>query len=419
MRNSSAVAESFRFRNMGRNFLLPILFAFILTAPVLADTYANTVLATTCPDVTGIADDTYVVLQNDLDCSASGWKFDNENTVAHIKVNLNGYTINTGSLGLTVAGDVYDGEAYGGTILSTGKAINFAPNCEVKSFFLHDLTLNGSIFSQNGGQCGDVDDFYLKDSTVNVDSLPFIDASSGAVITFENVEANCIAGTCYDIKAGSAVVFGGSLTFKNFRMNGFSVPVSTNRIGQASIELINASLASENPFDYSQTGSAGSIKGLMKWVKYDALTLTAKDQNNANIDAMAKIKNVNPTAKNPFKDRNPTDDVDFGINNGLGTIFLVKNITWIGEGTSPTSFTTDYKQYNVTVKSRGKSQSKIVIFSSPASESFALDFTSEDTGTNVVIDQRTIPEKTGNAITGLISFLSPLAMIFAPLLMLI
>jgi hypothetical protein len=332
--------------------------------------------------------------------------------VSEISVNLHEYILTANRIG-NDGGDNGNLEIYNGTVVSS---FEFAPNCQNHNIWIHNLIINATdrLIAIGSGQCFGGGNYLIENTVFNLDSGKTWFFGQGSDVTFKNVNVNCATADCYDFSSYGLSY--GDFRFENVKMTGISRSISTDTAYASVIDVINTTLASMNPNDYSAVGNPeNDARGEVLWRFWEEASLSAKDQTSTDISAVADINAINQNGRNPFINKNPVGRIAVGIPEGKGSVMLVKNMTFFGLSKIDSNF----QSYNVTVKSRGKSQSKIVIFSSPASESFALDFTSEDTGTNVVIDQRTIPEKTGNAITGLISFLSPLAMIFAPLLMLI
>jgi len=380
-------------------FVLPIFLLFL--APVMADTYSNLVSLTACSAWTP-ASDTLFIVGNDLDCTSYAFNLDDGGTINHMAVDLNGYTIDVTGLGVqSGGGDAQDVEVYNGNLKGN---IQYNANSESGGLFFHDMTINGSI-ALKGGYSPMVLT-YIRNVTVNLNGENFMEINVGT-LTVEDTTVNCISGTCYAFTNFFSPygVYFSTLVLQNVKMYGMTSDLST--VGQVffgDITMINSTFI--DPDNYTDSNYPS------RWVFKEEATFTAKDQNNNPINAMAHIVSVTPSGDNPLKNENFHDVSDVGLNNGTGTSFITKTVYWFGMNDEVSNFNT----YNVTVKARTQVSSKIITFQSPAEANFTLDFSSEDTGSDIVVDNRTVTEKGGNAITGIIAFLSPLALFLVPLL---
>lgn len=384
--------------------LIFLSFAFI----VHADTYANQADITDCsessPLVTGLIDNTQYDVLNDIDCTADGGTFSGwDNSVgafetSHISLNLHGYTLYPDSSGIwsTGGGDIFDLEVFNGTLVGS---FDILANSAMSQVYLHGMTFNSTNLQLSDGYT------YgtwatISDSTFNVNDGNWINYILGVSTDFTNVQVNCVSGTCTDISTGGLVSYA-TLNFRNVKLIGFTPTTSTGRILLSRLNFFNSSLASTSVSDYA-VGSGNPVifgTGGVVFTFYDQLTVSAKDQNNVNINAMAKVTQVgtNPII-NTYPVLNPTENANFGVPNGTGTIFLVKNVTYIGDS-SPVF--ADTSTYDVTVAARSQSQVQQVVFHSPGDLNLTLDFTSEDAGgenTTIFNDTRTPGEKTTNTV---------------------
>lgn len=346
----------------------------VLVAPAFATDQVN---ISACSDVSGLLSDTNYDLVNDVDYSGCGGSlyFDgdggyNQNNI----LNLHGFTL---TAFLHQGGnDNYNLEVLNGTVIGR---ISMNPNGNNFGIWFHDLTINTttsvSAFNfQYSGQGGGSDTFRLENIIVNLDNGAFINGLESSNVVIKNVRVNCIAGTCTDINSGSCHLYDTDVTFENVLFNGLTPLSTTDRICLGSqITLINTTMI-EPPQNYGRGGDASNSRGGIRWINKQPLTISAKDQNNAPISAMATIRGTG--GNQPFINKNDDAVETSGIDNGNSVVWLTKNITYLSFDTTDanTQIDTNTATYNVTVKSRGQSQSKFITFNSPASADFIFDF---------------------------------------------
>lgn len=215
----------------------------------------------------------------------------------------------------------------------------------------------------------------------------------------KNVAIAC-EGTCQFIQDNTAV---GNYYFENFIV-GSSTFWNGNTFDNCGVSTpcANVVLKNTTTTDLVQTGAL--------FYNYQTATITLKDQNDVLINGNAHLRTTKGRASSfgVMPQQNPTTDIDIAVVNGIGRTFILQNTTYMG---------TEYvviSSYNITAKSRGKSESKIVNFASPAQETFSFDFTSEDAGQNVIVDNRTFTEKVGNDVSGTVI---PIVAVIASLLL--
>ena len=380
---------------------LPIFLLFL--APV----FALTDLTTECNNNAGyyylpVVSNEIYQLTGDVACTVDFGIF---NSFKNLTFDFNGYTF-TGIITDTrckVNGlEIKNGNLVGHVFLDPQNQYT------LNKIYVHDLNINtsdyafaiGNAFTQTQG-----DQIIME--RLNVISSSDILLTSGAILV-KNSFFNCTTG------AGSVnkgYVFGnialGVQTYENIIQDGCTVDSYRISVGDINGGTIIILRNSSFPIEAFETGVDSNTI-----VHEEPLIITMKDQNSALISGVGVVRKTAGSLSLIASNWNPTPDADVGVNNGIATAFFAKNITAYGGHSS-------YPTYNLTVKSRGQAQSRLITFNSPSDQNFTLDFSSEDTGSNVVVDNRTVTEKGGNAITGIVAFLSPIVMFIVPFLLVI
>lgn len=266
-------------------------------------------------------------------------------------LNLNGYTWGSGTGDISCTNYCHGVEIYNGKINGN---LFLQSSGEMTGIYLHDLYVNGSLeelYSDYMGQAY-IENVYFRHSGGS-SILGMHD------LKMKNVTIDCYEGTCSFTSLCSYSI----CDFENVRFLGAWDSVSA--VYDATIYLRNVT-----GFPVVDAGYPASIFAMEEG------TFTAKDQLGNDIDAMAEAVSLAgdgiglPNVLS--RQFNPTKRKSIAISSGVGTDYYTKNATiWDYDGQK--SFR-NFDQYNVTVKSRNKEQSKIVTFSSPASAEFIFDF---------------------------------------------
>lgn len=381
---------------------LPIFLLFL--APVFADTDLNSVCGGGSYTIT--SSDTTYSLSGDLSCNVN---FGLGNVYRNITIDLRGFAL-TGTI-VNDRNSITGWEIKDGIIVGTIYSRNANSGVLSKPFF-HNLNIQqigaspAIRIAYASGAPSQIDEILMENMTIS--SAGDIMATSGT-LTVKNSAFTCTGGNAIntgDIYLTNQVV--GVQTYENVMQTGCSMPsyqLSTFNLNAGTVVILRNS----SSIDVEAIETSGFSNTI---IYEEPLIITMKDQNSALISGVGVVRKTSGSRSPVSSNWNPTESADVGINNGIATAFFAKNITSYGGFSS-------YPTYNLTVKSRGQSQSRLITFNSPSDQNFTLDFSSEDTGSNVIIDNRTVAEKSGNAITGVIAFLSPIAMFFAPFLLLV
>lgn len=300
----------------------------------------------------------------------------NQNLSVFTRINLNGYTVHPAAQdALMSRPEFVNVEIYGGTMTTDFYVPSYAETSGCMdiavvggqgtwgNIYIHDMTFNcdedvlRSTRSQNFyGNKGLILERVVFNATRN---LIMLSDKTIAPFTIKDSTVSCPNG-CNLI--GTYEVSG------IFNLENVIIKSGTGNFWTSGNIPDEASVVSIKNVTKLDLDTAMETAGSAQYFVYQPATITAKDQNGANIDANAELVNLNGNSVDFGINYNPTQNMKIALRNGVGVAFVLTNSSFSGQRVL------NLPTYNVTVRSRNQAQNKLVVFHSPAEASFTLDF---------------------------------------------